>query len=109
MVTEVKKADTFDQIVPISDAFPEGAFTEGVTITAQIRTGKYNKFIADLNCSWVDPDTTRFLRLLCIDTSTWPVGDAAVDIQFVNDADGYTFSSETLPFLIVRDITSESL
>jgi hypothetical protein len=109
MVTEVKREDTFDQIAPISEAFPDGSFVEGVTVTAQIRTKKYNKFISALQCSWIDPETTRYLRLLCLDTTTWPLGDAAVDIQFVRDADGYTFSSETLPFTIIKDITSESL
>lgn len=109
MATEIKHGDTFEQVVPISDAFSDGSFSDGVTITSQIRTGKYNKLIDDLVCSWVDPDTTRFLRLYKTDTTAWPLGDAAVDIQFINQADGRIFSSETILFSIVKDITSEIL
>jgi len=101
--------DSFDQIAPIGDAFSPGSFSSGVTVTSQIRTGKYNKFISDLQCSWIDPDTTKYLRLFCMDTTAWPLGDAAVDIQFVRDSDGYTFSSSTILFTIVKDITSETL
>jgi len=101
--------DSFDQIAPIGDAFSPGSFVTGVTVKSQIRTGKYNKFISDLVCSWVDPDTTKYLRLFCIDTTAWPLGDATVDVQFVRDIDGYVFSSSAIPFTIVKDITSESL
>lgn len=108
-MTDFKRGDSFDQIVPISEAFSEGSFKTGFTITAQIRTKKYNKLISDLSCTFLDPDTTRYLRLMQMNTSTWPLGEAVVDVQFVITDTGYTFSSESIPFTIIQDVTSESV
>ncbi|QNR53848.1 hypothetical protein phiK7A1_060 [Pseudomonas phage phiK7A1] len=99
-----KRGDSFDRLTNIPEAFSDGYFV-GWTVTAQIRTARYGEVIADLVCAWVDPATTRILSIKCLDTKPWPVGPAEMDVQFVRTSDGYTMSTSTLQFNIVRDVT----
>lgn len=99
-----KRGDSFDRLTNIPDTFADGHFV-GWTVTAQVRTAKYGKLLADLVCAWADPVTTRILSVKCLDTTSWVVGPAEMDIQFVRNDDGYTISTATLQFDIVRDVT----
>lgn len=99
-----KRGDSFDRLANIPEAFADGHFV-GWTITAQVRTAQYGKLLAELECTWVDPLTTRILSVKAIDTRNWIVGDAEMDIQFVRDSDGYTISTSTVVFNVVRDVT----
>lgn len=99
-----KRGDSFDRLTNIPDAFVDGHFV-GWTVTAQVRTAQYGKLLADLECAWIDPTTTRILSVKCLDTRSWIVGPAEMDIQFVRDTDGYTISTSTIRFDIVRDVT----
>lgn len=99
-----KRGDSFDRLANIPDTFVDGHFV-GWTVTAQVRTTQYGKLLADLDCTWVDPVTTRILSVKALDTHNWAVGDAEMDIQFVRDSDGYTISTSTVAFTIVRDVT----
>lgn len=101
-----KRGDSFDRLTNIPIVFADGYFV-GWTVTAQVRTAQYSKPIADLVCTWINPATTRILQLQCIDTTLWTLGMAEMDIQFVRTSDGYTTSTSTIQFEIVRDVTRE--
>lgn len=104
MATIHKTGDSFDYLCPIPDSFIDGYFTNW-SVSAQVRTIQYQKLIAELDCTWADPVTTRSLKLLKINTSTWPIGSAEMDVQFVRISDGYTISTDTVSISIIRDIT----
>lgn len=93
-----------DYLAVIPDTFADGYFV-GWEVTSQIRTALYYQPIADLTCTWVDPDLTRSIKVQALDTKTWPVGNAVLDIQFVRTADGYTISTDTVQINIVHDVT----
>ncbi|MNI40600.1 hypothetical protein D3C85_650580 [compost metagenome] len=101
-----KRGDSFDRLVHIPLAFADGYFT-GWTVTAQVRTAQYSAAIDDLVCTWVDPTKTRILSIKCLNTTAWPIGLAEMDVQFTRTSDGYTTSTSTLQFEIVRDVTRE--
>lgn len=71
---------TFDLLARIPDTFADGHFV-GYTLKSQLRTPN-GALIADLSAYWQDPATTRYLRLRCADTTTWPVGLVQFDICF---------------------------
>lgn len=96
--------DSFDYVVTMPTSFANGYFT-GWTVTSQVRTTKYQEFVADLQCSWVDPVTTRDLKLFLLSTTSWPIGDCQMDVQFVRNSDKYTFSSNVESITVVRDVT----
>lgn len=104
MAEQLKRGDSLSYIatIPVAD-FADGFFA-GWTCTAQIRTAQYFNLIADLEFAWVDPGTTRAFTLTKTDTTSWPIGAAALDVQFVRP-DGFTRSTTTLPVLIIHDIT----
>lgn len=101
---EHKRGDSFDYVTTVPDTFPDGYFA-GWTVASQVRNPSSGALIANLEPSWVDPDTTRQLRLLKIDTSTWPVGKAEFDVQFTRTSDGFKASTVTAEFTIVKDVT----
>jgi len=99
-----KRGDTFDQLFVIPDIFIDGYFAPW-TVTAQIRTAKYGTLISELTCTWVDPLTTRLLKIQDFETNDWFVGSAELDVQFYNPVTTYTLSTDTLSVEIVKDIT----
>lgn len=101
-----KRGDSFDRLANIPDTFTDGYFV-GWTVTSQVRTSQYGKLLANLECVWVDPVTTRVLSIKSLSTSSWSLGTAEMDIQFVRNTDGYTISTSTVSFEVVKDITRE--
>lgn len=115
---EHKRGDTFDRLVDIPTVdgdlgYADGYFV-GWTPAAQIRrhqapgpnTAPLGEAIATLTCAWVDPLTTRQLRITSSGpTPDWPLGPAEVDVQFTRDSDGYVLSTATAVIEIVRDVT----
>lgn len=102
-----KRGDTLDLLAAIPDIYQDGHFV-GWTVTAQVRTDKYDYLLADITCTWADPALTRILHLTTNDTTGWDIGPAEMDIQFTRDSDGYTVSSSTIYFAIVEDVTRPS-
>ena len=96
--------DTFDYVVTLPTSFANGYFSDW-TVTSQVRTTRYQEFVASLSCTWADPATTRDLKLFLISTSTWPITECQMDIQFVRNSDGYTFSSNIETVNVVKDVT----
>jgi hypothetical protein len=99
-----KRGDSFDRLINIPSAFADGYFV-GWTVSAQVRTAQYGAAIDDLVCTWIDPVKTRILSIKRLDTKLWPIGLAEMDVQFTRDSDGYTTSTSTLQFEVVRDVT----
>lgn len=99
-----KRGDTFDYTAVIPSSFADGYFV-GWTVTSQVRTDFQQNLLADIDCTWIDPVTTRTLSLKKMSTSNWTIGDADMDIQFVRNSDGYTLSTGTIAIQVVRDIT----
>lgn len=101
---EHKCGDTFDYVATIPSTFPDGHFT-GWGVGAQLRNALTGALIAELDVSWSDPDTTRMIKLLKIDTSGWNPCEAAFDIQFTRNSDGYKLSTATKNITLVKDVT----
>ena len=101
---EHKRGSTFDYFVNIPSTFGEGEFV-GWAVTAQIRSRPAGTLIADLEPEWANPVTTRRLNLKKIDTTTWVLGNAEFDIKFERASDGYTLTTNTVPIVIVKDVT----
>lgn len=99
-----KRGDSFERLVTIPPEWPNGHFVDWV-VASQVRDGN-GKLLADLTCEWVDPLTTRELRISVVSTTTWPVGiTAELDVQFTRNSDGWVQSTETHSFTIIRDAT----
>jgi hypothetical protein len=69
---------TLDMLARIPDRFADGQFA-GWQPASQLRSHT-DELIATLDVQWVDPLTTRMLRLRHGDTSAWPIGNALFDI-----------------------------
>jgi hypothetical protein len=101
-----KRGDSLDLVVTIPARFADGYF-DGFDVASQIRTQEGGAKVADLECEWLDPLTTRSLRLKCIDTTSWPTGTAKFDVQFKRASDGFVLSTETAQMFIVEDVTRD--
>lgn len=100
-----KRGDSFDRVGEMPAFFPDGYFV-GWTVASQIRTAEGVK-VADMECTWLDDVTTRYLRLTKIDTTAWSVGEAKIDVEFKRTADGFKFSSATETLWIIGDVTQD--
>ena len=100
----VKRGDTFDQLVSLPDTFADGYFVDW-TITSQIRTSQYSRLVAEFSPTWLDPVTTRVVKLFMLDTQSWPIGTLQLDIQFTRNSDSYVISTQTLDVTVTKDIT----
>lgn len=101
---EHKRGDTFDYLADIPDSYQDGFFA-GWEVKAQVRDPRSGALVADLDVSWVEPQNTRALKLLKLETRSWPVGKLEFDIQFRRPQDGYTLSTSTVVFTVVKDVT----
>ena len=101
---ERKRGDSFDYVTTIPDTFADGYFA-GWTVAAQVRDPVKGTLIAQLDTSWLNPVTTRQMRLLKIDTRAWPVGTLAFDVQFTRTSDSYVLSTATETMTIIKDVT----
>jgi len=108
-----KRGDSFSRLTEIpvtnedgSPAFADGYFV-GWTVRAQVRTAKFDKFLSELECSWVDPLTTRILRVQDFDTKNWELGPAEMDVEFTRVSDNFIQSTATLSFDVIKDVTRE--
>ena len=103
---EIKRGDSFDYGVNIPSEFADGHFV-GWTVASQIRKkNSAGTLIDTFTTSWDDPLTTRKLRLLKIDTTAWPLGEAGFDVQFTRTSDSYRISTETATVVVVKDVTT---
>ena len=101
-----KRGDSLDLVVTIPARFADGYFAD-FDVASQVRTQEGGTKVADLVCEWLDPLTTRSLRLKCINTTTWPTGSAKFDVQFKRTSDGFTLSTTTEQMFIVEDVTRD--
>ena len=97
-----KRGDSLDLLIELPPEIADGYFADW-TLKSQIRTPA-DALIAELDAQFVDAITARHIRLKCLDTSAWPIGPAAFDVQLVR-ADGHTTSTESAVVYIVKDVT----
>lgn len=101
-----KVGDSFTRLFVVPTEFADGYFV-GWTATSQIRD-QLDALVATAECSWLDPVTTRNLKLRVASTASWSqwAGQLVfIDIQFVRTADGEVMSTTTASFKIVKDVT----
>ncbi len=104
MITDThKRGDSFSRLITIPADLADGHFV-GWTMAGQVRDEAGN-LLATLTCAWVDPQTTRDLRVTVLSTTAWPVGAAELDVQFTRTSDGWVQSTETHRFKVIRDVT----
>jgi hypothetical protein len=99
-----KRGDTFLRVLTIPTEIPDGYFV-GWTAMSQARTPN-GDLVAEFECAWGDPATTRHLTVKCIDTRGWNLGPVEIDVQFRRDLDGVVRSTSTATITIVKDITA---
>jgi len=99
----IKRGDSLSELINLPATFGDGYFASW-TLSSQIRTSRYLTFIADLSPEWLDPATTRTVRISHLDTTAWPVGDASIDIQLTSPL-GVVISTSTISVNIIQDIT----
>lgn len=75
----------------------------GWGVASQIRRKDTDELVADLEFSWTDQATGKY-SLQVKDTTGWPLGMLAWDVQFT-DPDGFVTSSETKFIRITKDQT----
>lgn len=103
-MTDIKRGSTFSLLLLMPATMADGFFI-GWTVKSQIRTSE-DRLVAELGCEWAAPaSTTRMLRLFAANTTTWPVGLHALDVDFTRTADGWTFPTESWPVRVLRDET----
>ena len=98
----IVRGATLDIAVRIPDGFADGYFA-GWVPTSQIRTLS-DQLVATLDVQWVDPATSRYLRLRCADTSDWPTGPAKFDVR-LTAPDGYKLQSTLATMQITMGAT----
>jgi hypothetical protein len=98
-----KRGDTFSRDCQLleSTAGPPVDIT-GWTIASMIRA-RGGDLISELTVAITNPMTGSY-RLTDTNTGDWPLGDAAMDIQYT-DAGGAVHSSDTVLLRILADIT----
>lgn len=101
---EHKRGSSFDYVSPIPDNFVDGYFV-GWTVLAQVRQPN-GTLVAALQTSWVEPATTRNLRLLAVDTSDWPTGRLQFDVAFTRTSDNYRLTTTTVPLDLVQGVSA---
>lgn len=99
-----KRGDSFDLLVTIPAAWPDGYFADH-TVAAQVRVLGAGTKLADLTVAWVDPLTTRTLRLTSLNTTAWPLCTAFFDVQFTRVSDGFVTSTTATQMYILEDAT----
>lgn len=100
-----KRGASFDVLVTIPAQFADGYFAD-FDVASQARKLD-DTLVASLTCEWVDPVTTRSLRLTCVDTTAWPIGPALIDVRFKRASDGFAIVSTSAQVIVVKDVTRE--
>jgi hypothetical protein len=98
-----KRGDSFSRLITLPVSIADGHFV-GWDMVSQVRNST-GGLLASLTCEWVDPDLTREIRLTCIDTTSWPLGPASLDVQFTRVSDGWVTSTSTYDFEVTHDVT----
>ena len=89
---------TFTRLFPVPAQFGDGYFV-GWVATCQVREPG-GKLVAEPVCEWLNPLTTRDLKLRTADTSGWPKGELDIGLKFVRAADGEVIKTTTARFLV---------
>ena len=98
-----KAGDSFTRLMVVPAEFADGYFT-GWTVKSEIRN-EAGHLVAACTCEWLDPLTTRNLKLRVANTSAWKPGLAFIDVQFTRTSDGEVMSTTTASFTVVKDVT----
>jgi hypothetical protein len=99
-----KVGDTFTRVLTIPTEFGDGYFV-GWVPRSQFRDGE-GTLASEVNCEWLDPLTTRTLKLRVADTTGWVPGTLLIDVQFTRTADGEVMSTTTAKLSVIQDITA---
>lgn len=104
MAENHKQGDSLDYLGVIPLDYVDGYFV-GWTLSGMIRSYPSYTLIDSLDIAWVDPTVTRSFTVRKINTQSWPVGAAVMDVQFTRTSDGYVKSTDTIQFNILHDVT----
>jgi hypothetical protein len=102
----VKRGDTFELTAVCPVDFPAGPFT--VACAARDETGATHAINAAMGTTVINGVTRQTLQLRqeANVTSSWPVGQMKLDVQFTDGAaPANVFSSKDLRFAVLQDQT----
>ena len=98
-----KRGDTFSVLLAMPSDSVDGYFLD-FDVACQVRDLK-GILLSTAVCEWVDPATTRVLRVTVQDTQEWPIARIFTDVEFTRISDGWRTSTSTISILVVRDET----
>lgn len=91
----IKRGTSFDHSILIPDSYADGYFA-GATVQSQVRTAM-GVLVADLECQWVDPVTTREIHVFG-ETGAWPLGTLFTDVRIYRASDRLQMFTQTVRF-----------
>ena len=94
---------SFTRLMPIPEQFGDGYFV-GWVATSEIRDTD-GKLVASAVCEWLNPATTRGLKVRVANTNSWPAGDLLIDVKFLRTADGEVMKTTTARFSVSAGVT----
>jgi hypothetical protein len=89
---------SFTRLMEIPAIFGDGYFV-GWVITSEVREPE-GKLVAEPVCEWLDPVTTRHLKLRVADTTGWPVGELDARVTFTRTSDGEVLPTTKARFTV---------
>ena len=101
-IDTLKSGDSFERLVQLPDTIADGQFA-GWQLACQVRTAS-GQLVAQVDAEWVDPITTRQIRLRQLNTLGWPAQRLLYDVQFTSPA-GWVLSSGTQALQVEMDVT----
>lgn len=97
-----KRGDGFDVALQLPANYWDGFFV-GWALKAQVRSAA-DALVAELDCEWGDPLTTRVIRARKADTADWPIAPLYFDVQLSKTGE-LTQSTETVTVYCQKDAT----
>jgi hypothetical protein len=71
--------------------YPDGFFV-GWSVTCQL-INTVGVVLDTIDATWLDVVTTRALKLEKVNTSAWALGEAAIQVTFTRNSDGFKLVS----------------
>jgi hypothetical protein len=98
-----KVGDTFSRLLAIPPEYGDGFFV-GWVVRSQLRN-LAGALVSEATCEWLNPLTTRNLKVRVANTSGWAPGELEIDVRFTRTSDGEVMSTTTARGPVVQDVT----
>jgi hypothetical protein len=103
----LKQGTSFQRIAVIPLNYPDGFFLNWIP-KGQLRTKRDPRILCqELTCSWLSPQTTRYVSLSAPSSQTrlWPFANLVLDLRFIAPDGGVIDIVDYLEYKIIRPVT----